>query len=549
MPEGPRVHDDPAWETFSETEYVILAVARTLTSAYRLLEAVEWFRDDFRIRLVFTVDATSAFSAGVHDLLRASGVRLIAWDRVRQRAFRYHLALSASENIDFDAIDAHTVLLPHGLGFNKLVPSATGPALRLAGLPPLHVLRAGRVTVTLSHPEQREQLLAVSPEAADRTETVGDPTFDRLQASRALRDRYREALGTGDRTLVTVASTWGRQSVIGRWHGLPVQLLGALDADSYQVVLVLHPNVWAYYGAFQITVWLSSALDAGLILMPPESGWHAALIAADQVISDHGSLGLFAASLDRPLLMTGRAPETVPGTPTDELANCVPVLRPGGDLRKQLEAAREQYRAGQYAHITERVFAHVGDATRNVQHLIYRTLGLTPLEHPRLLTRIPIPHCRARSITSHVVRVTAISGPALTLERIPAAVWHYADGDECHETHVVADESESDPKIIERAAAVTRATVQDSPKAHRWARSMLSTYPGARLAVAAIPQGYLAVVRDGATVHAVTESENPREIQLLASAMYYRLIDRSLPDRLSIHAGSSTVDVTFTTAE
>ncbi|MFI1918315.1 hypothetical protein [Nocardia sp. NPDC020380] len=476
-------------------------------------------------------------------------MRLVEWDQVRERAFRYHLALSASENIDFDAIDAHTVLLPHGLGFNKLVPSATGTELRLAGLPPLHALRAGRVTVTLSHPEQREQLLAVSAETADHTETVGDPTFDRLRASLALRDRYREALGTGDRTLVTVASTWGRQSVIGRRHTLPAQLLGALDADAYQVVLVLHPNVWAYYGAFQITVWLSSALDAGLVLMPPESGWHAALIAADQVISDHGSLGLFAASLDRPLLMTGRAPETVPGTPTDELAEAVPALRPGGDLRKQLEVAREQYRAGQYAHITDRVFAHVGDATRNVRDLIYRTLGSTPLEHPGPLTRIPIPHCHARSITSYVVRATAISGSELTLERIPAAVWHYADGEDHHETHVVADESEPDPKIIERAAAVTRETVQDLPAAHRWARAMLSAYPGARLAVAAVPQGYLAVVRDGATVRAVTGSESPGHVQLLASAMYYRLLDRSLPDRLGVHAGITTVDVTFTVEE
>ncbi|NNH76034.1 hypothetical protein HLB23_40365 [Nocardia uniformis] len=496
---------------------------------------------------MFTVDETSVFSTGVKELLRAARVRLVEWEQVRERAFRYDLVLAASENIDFDAIDAHTVLLPHGLGFNKLLPNGVGPDLRVAGLPPQHALRAGKVTVTLSHPEQRDQLFAVSPAIAGRTETVGDPTFDRLRASRGLRARYREAFGTGDRTLVAIASTWGRQSVIGRWQTLPAQLLGVLETDLYQLVAVLHPNVWAYYGEFQIKLWLSSALDAGLILMPPDSGWHAALIAADQVITDHGSLGLFAAALDQPLLMTGRAAETVPGTPTDELARCVPTLHPGGELRSQLDAARRLHVAGRYTHITDRVFTHSGSAAHNVQALIYRELALSPLPDPSPLTRIPIPECHTRAVTSYVVHTTTVATDAsVTLVRFPAAVWRPAD-DVDDETHVVAEESEADLKIIERAAALTREIVLDTVPARQWACSALNDYPGARLAVAATTTGCLAVIRDGTVIRAVAEPADPVHTQLIASAIYCCLIDRSLPDRpLTIRAGTTTIDVTFT---
>jgi hypothetical protein len=543
--DAPRYRDDPAWATFPEAEYTILVVARSLTSACRLLEAVAWFRDDFRIRLVFTVDATSAFSAGAPDMLRAAGVRLVEWEQVLSRSFHYHLALAASENLDFDAIDAHTILLPHGLGFNKLVPNGEGRERRVAGLPPTSALRAGKVTVALSHPEQRDQLLALNPDTAGRTAIVGDPTFDRLRASRGLRARYREALGTNDRTLVTIASTWGEQSLIGRRHTLPAQLLAAVEADSHQVALVLHPNVWSYYGAHQIELWLSSALDAGLLLMPADAGWQATLISSDLVVSDHGSLALFAAGLDRPLLLTGVAPETVAGTPTDQLARLAPTLRSGAAVRPQLRSALNRHRPGQYADVTDRVFAHVGHATRNIQKLIYRNLGVPPRDHPDPLTRIPVPRGQTRTITSYVVHTTSAKASTLILARFPASVRSCTEDDEYGDTHVVADESEPDPTVLERAAAITCDQPRDLAHARQRATDVLSTYPGARLAAVATLRGCLVVIRGGRSIQVVTDT--PR-IQLIASAVYCCLVDGSLSDRhLTIRAGKVAIEARFIT--
>ncbi|WP_297609993.1 hypothetical protein [Nocardia sp.] len=454
--------------------------------------------------------------------------------------------MSASENIDFSAIRTHTILLPHGLGFNKMVPRKTGSRLRLAGLPPAKVIQAGAVTITLSHPEQRAQLSDLIPAIAARTAIVGDPTFDRLRASRDLRTRYRDAFGTGDRTLVVVASTWGRDSVIGRWPSLPARLLAALPADSYQVAVVLHPNIWTYYGRFQIESWLSEALNAGLVLVGPESGWHAALIAADQVISDHGSLALFTAGLDIPLLLAGSTVETVAGTPIDALTAAAEFLCPDGDLRQQVDDARKRHMPGQYEHITDRVFGHHGDAGLNVQRLIYGRLGITPLNRSSSLSRIPVPDIRVRAITAFVAGTAEIRDATLSIERVPAAVWHHRDHSEYGDFHVVAAESERDPRILERAAVITSDLLHDPAAAIVWAEAMLAHYPGARIAVAATRFGCIAVSRNGTAVEARAHDADSGYRQVIASAIYCYLITSDHSDLdVTIRVGATAIAVSF----
>ena len=513
-----------------------------MTSAYRLLEASELFRDDFRVKFVFTVNDTSAFSSGVREVLRGAGVRLVSWRSVREKEISYDLALSASENIDFQHLTAHTVVLPHGLGFNKFVPDSNGTGVRLAGLPPDRVLRAGRATVVLSHPEQREQLLAASPVSSGRTEVVGDPTLDRLRASRSLRARYREALGAGDRTLVTLASTWRPDSLLGRWRTLPGQLLSELPSDLYQVSAALHPNIWAFYGKAQIALWLSSALEAGLVLLPPESGWQAALVAADQVITDHGSLGLFAAALEKPLLLTEPTTETVPGTPPDALARTAGILDPRARLRQQVDRVRLDHQAGQFDRITDRVFAHTGHATTNLRNLIYRKLDLAPRTEEPSLRRIPVPELRGSHVLSHLVHTVAVDGDSLHVTRFPAAVGQGTDA----ETHLVVDETEPDLKIAERAAVVTRRLPLTEDAAESWARTTLATYPGARIAITATPEGCLAATRNGDLVRIGFAVPHAEYVSLAASAVYCCWLSRDLSDRtLTVSAGTTAVHLTF----
>src|SRR5882757_54279 len=132
----------------------VLMVARTLTSTIRLLDVFDLIRSDFRLAVDFTVDERSEFGRGVRTLLDQAGAdRIVPWSALEGSA-HYRLAIAASEQIDLHRIHTTTVVLPHGLGFNKYVPDADGPGVRLAGLPPAFALRTGRVRLVLSHPEQ-----------------------------------------------------------------------------------------------------------------------------------------------------------------------------------------------------------------------------------------------------------------------------------------------------------------------------------------------------------------------------------------------------------
>jgi hypothetical protein len=281
MPGGVRVGDDrrlwfpsgadeDQWGTVG-CERTVLAVARTLTSTSRLLEATQHFRGDFRVNLLFTVDGTSPFSAGAHDALRAAGVRrIVPWTNVP--AVAHDLVISASENIDFTVSRATTVVLPHGVGFNKYIPVSETDSVRLAGLPPADALRTGRVRLVLAHPDQEKQLRAVAPEVTRHTLVIGDPTFDQLTAAQPLASEYRRMFGTKQRRLILLSSTWRSESQLGRWPRLSEQLLRALPADEYQLAMALHPNIWDWYDEQQIRTWLAGVLDAGLVLVSPVQG-------------------------------------------------------------------------------------------------------------------------------------------------------------------------------------------------------------------------------------------------------------------------------------
>jgi hypothetical protein len=520
----------------------VLVAARTLTSTYRLLEALDLFRGDFRIRFVFAVNDTSAFSQGVHEVLQRAGARVVSWATVARGAVPHDLVLSASENIDFRQVDAHTVVLPHGIGFNKYVPERSGDGMRLAGLPPEWVLRAGRATVVLSHPEQQDQLRAVSPASAGRTAVVGDLGFDRIRASHDLRDRFRDDLGAHGRTLVMLSSTWRQDSLLGRWHTIPLQLLGELPADNYQVCAVLHPNIWSFYGSHQVSLWLAEAVDAGLMLLPPEEGWQAALIAADVVITDHGSMGLMAAALDTPVLLNEPSGETVPGTPPDSLARAAMPLRTDTPLREQIDQVRETHRPGRFAEITSRVFARSGLAATNLRALIYGLLGLAPLQQEPGLRRIPPISVRRPPVTSHVV-LTVPALDVLVLTRFPAPAWR---DEYAADAHLVAEDVEQDLKILERAAAITHVGAQTEAKAAAWARSVLTVRPGARIAISATPTGALALLRTGELIEVGFAAQDGPVVALAASAIYCCLLSGTTEDRtLTVHAGTTSVELTL----
>ncbi|MFE0025906.1 hypothetical protein [Amycolatopsis sp. NPDC059021] len=506
------------WGTFG-CERTVLFVARTLTSTARLLEAMDLFRNDFRIRARFTISNGTRFAGGVEQLLHDSGVHdLVPWPKVEE--LDYDLALSASENVDVDVLTKPVLVLPHGLGFNKYVPDSADGGLRLAGLPPARALRTGRVKLFLSHPEQIAQLGAAAAETRGNTIVVGDPTCDRMLASVPLRARYRALLGTAGRRLVLVASTWSESSLIGSWRTLPHRLLAELPADEYQVALVLHPNVWARYGPADLRVMLADALDAGLRLIPPHRGWHALLVAADQIITDHGSMGLHAAALDKPLLLSSAEPDTVAGSPVAELARIGDRLEPAEGLREQLSRNVAAHAPGRFEAVTSRVFAYRGEATERLRNEVYRHLPLNPPVTEPPLLRAPDPESEYRNVTAFRVS-SRRTGDIVVLSRYPAAARPESDN-----RHLVVEEGEANLRLPERAAVLVRARYTGHEDAWNWTESALNAYPFARLAAAATAAGCVVRTRHGqrATI------SSSGDAAALGSLAYVLLTSRQFAD-------------------
>jgi hypothetical protein len=534
-----------------DCERTVLIVARTVTSTSRLLDALRFFRNDFRVKVIFTVNETSLYSAGVYDLLRHAGVEhIVPWSEVGE--MHYALAISASENIDFDALRGTTMVLPHGVGFNKYVPDPDTGGTRLAGLPPSTALHSGRVRLVLSHPAQEQQLREVCPEVEGHTAATGDPTYDQLLASAPLRERYRRKLGLRGRKLVLLSSTWRSESEIGRWRTLPREMLASLPSDEYQVAVALHPNIWSWYGTVQVHTWFSDALDAGLLLIPPSRGWQAALLAAHQVVGDHGSLSLYSAALGKPLLLAAFGDETVAGTPIDTLGRTADHLDRRRDLRAQVEHSLITHDPRRFSSLTQETFAHVGDSTTMLRDLLYRELDLTPPEDDGPLLRPADAAPERLPVTAFDVYTEFTEPDTIVMWRYPRATRPDHEGQEHPRPtspravrHLAVDEDERDLRRPQQASVLIRRDLADDTEALAWAAETQSCYPGARLAAAATSTGCIAKIKDGPYIRATTTaSVDP---MILASAIYACVLERRISDHIvTVRAGVTETALTMT---
>ncbi|MDH6111597.1 hypothetical protein P3T36_006777 [Kitasatospora sp. MAP12-15] len=523
VPVGPEAW---RWRTFDSTRTLVVA-ARTVTSLVRVLDVLPAVvHDDPRVAVVFAYDPSSAFSNGVLDLLGSLGCRTLPWSQLKD--IKPDLLLSASENIDVPAGDYPVLVLPHGVGFQKLVPDSAGPSTRLSGLVPDELLAAGRVWLTVSHPEQERQLVAAQPSTAGRTVLVGDPCFDRLRTSSRWRDRYRAAFGVSQgQRLVLLSSTWGSGSLIANRPGLPAALLAQLPADEFRVALVLHPNVWSGHGAWQVRSMLQTAVEAGLVVIDPTNGWQQGLVASDLVIGDHGSVTLYGAAIGRPVLLGAFGAESVPQTAGYALRSAAAWLATGVALRAQVDEAMAGHRPDRFAEISERAFADPGHAQPKIRQLVYDLLELTVPDGSDRGTHMypPPPPPAGNRVTSMLVETTTVGGSAeqvcVEVRRYPAAVAEEGGERDGVFWHLACDVDEPDTRLSESASVLLRggAAVSQELGLSRIA-DMLADFPGAQLAALAAEDGCLLGLRDGGVLMAAAPT-GPQPAPGLAAAGVY----------------------------
>ncbi len=473
---------DPAlpaspWRTV-DYRRVVLAVVRTVTTGTRLLDVLLLLRTDPRVQIVFTFEQSSAFTPGVTRFIKEIGAEVRPWSEAIRS--RYSLAISASENGALHSLTAPLLLLPHGAGHSKY---AKGSRV-VSGYSPGQLVHHGRVVpraLVLSHRSQLQQLAESCPAALPSAVVARDVCLDRLRASLPHRARYLRALGNTGQRLVAVSSTWGRSSLFGQDLGFARRLLHELPRDEYQVAFVLHPNVWAEHSRYQVLGWLSTALAAGLLVIPPEDGWRAVLASADLLVGDHGSLSIYAAAIGVPVLLAAfGSDEIVGGTPMAELGSQAPRLGPG-PLRDQVESALRQDTAP-LRDIASRAFA--SDAP-GMRELLYDLIDLeAPSDAPAL--HVPDPVAERRRVDAHRVMTRVVDGTTVAVERFSASlperpVSRSVSGSGSDQ-HFAVEEDTFDIGLINQAAVVVASHQPDDFTS--WARGVFASYAAVRVVVA-----------------------------------------------------------------
>ncbi len=377
----------------------MLFAARSAAALYRLLDILPVFAGDGRIIRHFTFVPGSDFGVGALAALDRTGALTVPWSEALKTS--YDLILAASPKGELDQLDGAVCLLPHGAGFNKTL-ACDGDRCTASGLDPAYLMRHGSPLAAvhaLAHPGQRDRLAAHCPPAAARATVVGDPTLDRLLDSRTLRERYRTSIGTGERRLIVLTSTWGPWSLLAARPELPALLATELPVDSYQIAVVAHPNAHSAPG----TLNLLEQLPPGVHLADPHEEWAALLVAADALITDHGSAALYGAALGRPVLAAcDGGPELLPGTPMARLLAAVPKLTHPSHLPRLLAV----YRPEMLRTAADDAFAEQGRALSRLRTVLYRQLDLTPPATPPAEPRLlPTPRHRSPIPTAHAVRV------------------------------------------------------------------------------------------------------------------------------------------------
>ncbi|MFD3512298.1 CDP-glycerol glycerophosphotransferase family protein [Streptomyces sp. NPDC058657] len=552
VPVGP---DAGRWRTLPGRR-TLVAVARTVTSTVRVLDVLRpVLRDDDRVDLLFAYDATSAFSAGVRELLDSLGIRTLPWEQFRALSPAPDLIVTATENAGLvdpsGACTTPVLALLHGVGFHKQVPDARGPGERLAGMVPEALLP--RTLLALSHPGQADQLREFCPATAGRTVLVGDPCHDMLVAGQDLRDRYRRALGIRDgRRLVVISSTWRDRSVLGQDTTLPARLLAQLPLDEYAVALVTHPNIPAAHGSYQLDTVLASALDAGLLRIPAEQGWQAVLCAADVVVGDHGSVTFYGAALGTPLLLGAFADdEVVAGTPMAELGRIAPRLDPAAPLLPQIERAVAEHDPALFRKVGASALIAPGRALQRLRALVYDALMLPAPQRriPLLAPADPVPYPWPAQTAVHLTTHADLAAGRVTVRRHPAAVADFAplsnasngnngnNGEPCVSagardtgfgdridtwgadfSSLHCDDEELDLGLRQRAASLSS---RDPARA-------LARHPRARLAVGPVADGRCRILLDDGRALDASLSGRPADPALLC-AVVHALLDAGAP--------------------
>lgn len=522
------------WLTFKMSR-AVLAVVRNPSSLTRLLDVISLLEGDHRIQLLFTIDHGSIGQRDAEVTLRNMGALVLPRSQVVRTSFDLIIATHASSFLA-ELRGPLLVLSPFASTLKPCPRVLAKSRMLLKQRLRDAIVRDGVVVpavIGLAQDSQMAELKTVSLKAAKRARIVGDPSFDRMLASQPRRNHYRAALGVEPgKRLVIITSTWGTESLLANYPDLVDQLVIGLPLDEYRVALVMHANVWSVHGEWQVRAYLRSAIEGGLILVAP-GGWQAALVAADVVIGDHGSMTSYAAALGHPLLWVGSDPPgSSGGTGDRHLRNAAP-LDMASDLREQVESMCAVDTA------TLDGSQPPARSWKILRKLLYELLDIPEQAASRRVVPVQDPVSlsgpgAATYEVAAIVRSASEEVDNVVLERFPLGA--ESSGLSAYR-FMVCDVNEIARSRLEVADVVVRTETRRAADAVAWSSEVLQNFPGAVAAAAALESSCLVRLRNSSTILEVTTrkqvgstAQSPDTVQA-AAAIYSSYIGRhpSLP--------------------
>ncbi|MBO0801697.1 MAG: hypothetical protein J2P25_01280 [Nocardiopsaceae bacterium] len=299
-------------------------------------------------------------------------------------------------------------------------------------------------------------------------------------------------------------------------------MLNELPFDQYRIALMLHPNAWASHSRFQVRAWLAEALDAGLILLPLEEEWRAAVIAADWVLSDHGSVSVYAAAAGRPVLLDKSAWETIdPRSGLGRLMAVAPALDPHASIEPQLRIA-EGLRERTHAVAAEWVSSAPGRSLRLIRDELYRIMNVPPPDTEPAVLAVASPVVGGTLPASLWTRVEqADADPReLSVRRWPAAVTG-----PCRPGILIASDDELDHRLLSQADIIQMTGDPPLLDEEEWSAAVFEHRPGTRLTLVQAGKRAWLRTRDGRVISLLLEdTDSPDDAGLVFAVLAERLL-------------------------
>ncbi|HWE89092.1 MAG TPA: hypothetical protein VG317_06485 [Pseudonocardiaceae bacterium] len=534
----------PEWRT-SSVERTVLAVVHNVTAATRLFDVLPLIATDRRVQVVFSCIGSSAFTDGTVEYLTSREVLVLPW----KRALRLpaDLAVAASLGGPLHKIRAPIIVLPHGMGYNKYLARKSEIGNRKSeigsvfGLSAPWLMRRGRVipaVLALSHTEQLDRLRVSCPPALRVARVLGDTCLDRMVASAPLRESYRQSLGVAaSQRLIVVCSTWRAESLYGEDAELIGRLAASLPVDSHRIAVCPHPNTVHGHSRWQFRSWLDDCRRDGVLVLDNGEDWCAAVLAADLVVGDHGSTTAYAAAIGRPVLLAAAPAHTLdPDSPIARLLRTAPRLDPTDDPLAAVERAITEHDPARYADIA--TASYPGEGAARLRDTMYELLKLQPISPAPTVSVVPAPSVRFTPPRAVWATADLDAGP----DELGAVVRRYAAGTTTalapEDAHLVVDVDGPLTSLLNMADIVVHTHPEN---ADRWIRETLGALPGALLATAREPGGWLIGVAGGPMLRLRTRSvDGP----VFASVVHAWLTNGGsvdeLPERLVLRAGDQS---------